>query len=103
MKMSAYHWLQHNPHVARVRLVPSAISLDPDGPAMWDDLWISTLNAEGRPRLQNIVTGHYIDPMPDDLVKVAPDAFAPRSELKHVCVTLARKLVLQGAEATWLS
>lgn len=104
MPIFDYQWLQLNPNVARIRLAPSAISWGADGAHERNDhQWLSTINADGTPRLQNSVTGHYIDLKPADVIEVVPDPTAPHSELKHVRVTLACPLVLRGAEAFWQS
>ena len=102
MPASAYQMLQQNANRGRVRLVHSAISLHPDGPAAHDDVWLPTLNADGSVRLHNSSTGHFVDPTPADVVTVTADTQAPHDGLSHLRVTLRRRLWLRRAEVGWL-
>lgn len=103
MQTNAYQSLQQLANVGRVRLAPSAISLHPDGPAAHDDMWPPTLTADGSVRLQNCSTGHLRDLTEEDVIAVVPYAQATVDGLKHVRVTLRRRLGMRGVWAGWLN
>jgi hypothetical protein len=103
MTTNAYQALQQLANIGRVRLAPSAISLHPDGPSVHEDMWMVTLNADGSVRLRNCTTGHCRDLIADDVVAVVHDTGTPHDGLKHVRVTLRRRLGLRGNWAGWLN
>ena len=102
MMTNAYQSLRRTANIGRVRLVPSAISLHPDGPAAHDDVWLPILNADGTVKLENGATGHFFHLTPADVVAVEPDPRVPHDGLVHLRVTLRGRLGLQGLEAGWL-
>lgn len=96
-----YQSLQACADVGRAKLAPSAVSLHPGGPALHDDTWLVSLNADRAVRLHNISTGHFLDLAPSDVVAVKPDLHAPREGLRHLRVTLRRQIWLRGVDAGW--
>ena len=93
-----YDWLQRHPCVTRALLAPSAVSVDPMGSAQHHDMWICHRNPDGSPRLQNCTTGHFFDPLPEDVEGVthAPAGLFPRDGLQYVQVRLRRVPVMFG-------
>jgi hypothetical protein len=102
MATNAFLSLQQHSNYSRVRLTPSAISFHPGGPAVHDDTWIATQNADGTVRLQNTSTGHLRDLAAADVVVVETDLHAPADGLTHLLVTLRRRLAMRGHWAGWL-
>lgn len=85
-----YDWLQRHLWVTRAFLAPSAVSLDPAGPTQRHDMWICHQNGDGSPRLQNCTTGHFFDPLPEDVLGVTatPAGLFPQDGLQYVRVRL---------------
>ena len=102
MHIESYAWLEHNYWSGRIRLRPHAWSALPEWFEQRDHDWLVTPNSAGTVRLQNVSTGHHFDLTPAEVDRVVNDMSAPRDGLAHGLLTLARRLVLNGAAIEWV-